>query len=83
MVRQCTCRASAAVGRSAIGIVSPATKDLHSQNLRHEGTCRLFEAGFAIEQVALVTGHKKWAMLRCYTDQKPESLHMLPASRAA
>ena len=28
------------------------------------GTSRLFEAGFAIEQVSLVTGHKDWKMLR-------------------
>lgn len=31
--------------------------DLHFHDLRHEGTSRLFEAGFSIEQVALVTGH--------------------------
>jgi integrase len=61
-------------------------KDLHFHDLRHEGTSRLFEAGFAIEQVALqalVTGHKDWKMLRRYTHLKPESLHALAASRAA
>lgn len=42
-------------------------KDLHFHDLRHEGTSRLFEAGFAIEQVSLVTGHKDWKMLRRYT----------------
>lgn len=41
--------------------------DLHFHDLRHEGTSRLFEAGFSIEQVALVTGHKDWKMLRRYT----------------
>ncbi len=41
-------------------------KDLHFHDLRHEGTSRLFEAGFAIEQVSLVTGHKDWKMLRRY-----------------
>lgn len=51
-------------------------------DLRHEGTSRLFEAGFAIEQVALVTGHKDWKMLRRYTHLKPESLHAIAASRA-
>jgi integrase len=38
--------------------------DLHFHDLRHEGTSRLFEAGFQIHQVALVTGHKDWKMLR-------------------
>jgi integrase len=38
--------------------------DLHFHDLRHEGTSRLFEAGFPIEQVSLVTGHKDWKMLR-------------------
>jgi integrase len=58
-------------------------EDLHFHDLRHEGTSRLFEAGFAIEQVSLVTGHKDWKMLRRYTHLKPESLHALAASRAA
>ena len=48
---------------------------LRFHDLRHEGTSRLFEAGFAIEQVALVTGHRDWKMLRRYTNLKPESLH--------
>jgi len=56
--------------------------DLHFHDLRHEGTSRLFEAGFSIEQVALVTGHKDWKMLRRYTHLKPEHLHGL-APRAA
>jgi integrase len=43
--------------------VEVGVKDLHFHDLRHEGTSRLFEAGFAIEQVALVTGHKDWKML--------------------
>lgn len=57
--------------------------DLHFHDLRHEGTSRLFESGFTIEQVALVTGHKDWKMLRRYTHLRPESLHALAASRAA
>jgi integrase len=56
-------------------------EDLHFHDLRHEGASRLFEAGFTIEQVALVTGHKDWKMLRRYTHLKPESLHALAASR--
>jgi hypothetical protein len=42
----------------------------------------MFEAGFRIEQVSLVAGHKDWKMLRRYTHLKPESLHDL-APRAA
>ena len=42
-------------------------EDLHFHDLRHEGTSRLFEAGLQIEQVALVTGHKDWKMLKRYT----------------
>lgn len=49
-------------------------KDLRFHDLRHEATSRLFEAGLAIEQVALVTGHRDWKMLRRYTHLKPESL---------
>lgn len=49
--------------------------DLRFHDLRHEGASRLFELGYSIEQVALVTGHKDWNMLRRYTQLKPESLH--------
>ncbi|CAB4159160.1 XerC Integrase [uncultured Caudovirales phage] len=49
--------------------------DLHFHDLRHEGTSQLFESGFSIEQVALVTGHKKWENLRRYTQLRPEDLH--------
>jgi integrase len=57
--------------------------DLHFHDLRHEGTSRLFEAGFQIQQVALVTGHKDWKMLRRYTHLRPESLHLIAAGMAA
>jgi integrase len=57
-------------------------QDLHFHDLRHEGTSRLFEAGFSIEQVALVTGHKDWKMLRRYTHLKPEGLHRTHAGKA-
>ncbi|MEZ5994698.1 MAG: site-specific integrase [Hyphomonadaceae bacterium] len=50
-------------------------KDLRFHDLRHEGTSRLFEAGLAIEQVALVTGHRDWKMLKRYTNLRPEDLH--------
>jgi integrase len=57
--------------------------NLHFHDLRHEGTSRLFEAGFSIEQVALVTGHKDWKMLRRYTHLKPEALHSIRSVRVA
>jgi integrase len=57
--------------------------DLHFHDLLHEGTSRLFEAGFSIQQVALVTGHKDWKMLRRYTHLRPESLHSSPNVVAA
>lgn len=57
--------------------------DLHFHDLRHEATSRLFEAGFTIEQVSLVTGHKDWKMLKRYTHLKPEALHAIFAARAA
>lgn len=56
-------------------------EDLHFHDLRHDGTSRLFEAEFRIEQVALVTGHKDWKMLRRYTHLRPESLHEVLARR--
>lgn len=49
--------------------------DCHWHDLRHEGICRLFEAGYEIQEVALVSGHRDWNMLRRYTHLKPESLH--------
>lgn len=55
--------------------------DLHFHDLRHEATSRLFEFEFKIQQVALVTGHKDWKMLRRYTHLRPESLHDFVARR--
>jgi integrase len=55
-------------------------EDLHFHDLRHEGTSRLFEAGFGIEQVSVVTGHKDWKMLKRYTHLTAEHLHAFAAS---
>jgi integrase len=49
--------------------------DLHFHDLRHEGVSRLFEQGYTIEQVALVSGHRDWKSLKRYTNLRPESLH--------
>lgn len=53
--------------------------DLHFHDLRHDGISRLFEAGYQIPEVAVVSGHKKWENLKRYTNLRPESLHREPA----
>jgi integrase len=40
--------------------------DLHFHDLRHEGVSRLFEAGWNIPHVALVSGHRSWSSLQRY-----------------
>ena len=54
----------------ALGIV-----DLRFHDLRHEGVSRLFEQGYRIEQVALVSGHRDWKMLKRYTQLRAVDLH--------
>ena len=49
--------------------------DLRFHDLRHEGTSRLFEMGYGIQEVAIFTGHRSWNQLRRYTQIRPESLH--------
>jgi integrase len=39
---------------------------LHFHDLRHEGISRLFEAGWDIPHVALVSGHRSWSSLQRY-----------------
>jgi len=39
--------------------------------------------GLDIPTVALLTGHKTWAMLRRYTDIKPEDVHAAVEKRRA
>jgi integrase len=65
-------RATAAIG----------VEDLHFHDLRHDGASRLFEAGWTIERVALVTGHKDWNMLRRYTQLRAEDFHRPPETDA-
>ena len=55
--------------------------DMSLHDLRHEGISRLFEAGYRIEQVALVSGHRDWAMLKRYTHVRAADLHR-PAKAA-
>src|SRR3546814_18552509 len=49
-------------------------ENLHFHDLRPEATSRLFEAGLRIEQVALVTGHPAWKMLKRYTHLPPAQI---------
>lgn len=50
--------------------------DLRYHDLRREGASRLFEAGFVIEEVAQVTGHRSLKTLwQIYTELYPRSLH--------
>lgn len=50
-------------------------EDLHFHDLRHEGVSRLFEQGYQIQEVALVSGHRDWKMLARYTQIKAKDLH--------
>ena len=51
-------------------------EDLRYHDLRREGASRLFEAGFSIEEVAQVTGHRNLNILwQVYTQLFPEKLH--------
>ena len=52
-----------------------AIQDLHFHDLRHEGVTRLFEQGYTIEQVALVSGHLDWKMLKRYVQLRAKDLH--------
>jgi integrase len=57
--------------------------DLHLHDLRHEAISRLFESGLRIEQVASISGHKSWTMLKRYTHVKAVTLHRRPEAKAA
>lgn len=63
---------SAAFGRAAAESGIP---DLHFHDLRHDGISRLFEAGYRIEEVSIVSGHRSWKNLKRYTHINPATLH--------
>lgn len=56
-------------------VAAKKVADLHFHDLRHDGCSRLFEAGYTIEQVSLVSGHRDWNMLRRYTQLRAGDLH--------
>lgn len=49
--------------------------DLRWHDLRGEAISRLFESGYGVQEVAMVSGHKSWNSLKVYTRLKPEDLH--------
>jgi len=49
--------------------------DLHWHDFRHEAITRLFEQGYQIQEVALVSGHRDWGMLRRYVQLRAKDLH--------
>ncbi|MNX20577.1 site-specific tyrosine recombinase XerC [compost metagenome] len=57
--------------------------DLHFHDMRHEAVSSLFEAGWQIPEVAVVSGHKDWRQLKRYTQIDPAGLHnkVLPVSK--
>jgi integrase len=48
--------------------------DLHWHDLRHHATSNLFERGFSIQQVQLVTLHSSWATLQRYCNMNAADL---------
>jgi integrase len=66
------------ISRDRLGIVN-----LRFHDLRREGICRLFEAGYGPQEVAAVSGHKNWAILaRVYANKfDPKMLHLGPAAK--
>lgn len=62
--------------RNAAGV-----EGLRFHDLRHDAISSMFERGYAIPEVAMVSGHKDWNQLRRYTNLKPESLHLGPVSK--
>lgn len=47
---------------------------LRFHDLRHEATSRLFERGWSIEEVSVMTGHADWRSLKRYTHLNPSDL---------
>jgi integrase len=60
--------------------LEPPIADLHFHDLRHRAAAQFFRMGLDIPRVALLTGHKTWAMLRRYTDIKPADVHATVAA---
>lgn len=49
--------------------------DLHFHDLRHHAISLLFEAGYQVHEVALISGHRDWKQLKRYTQIQAKDLH--------
>ena len=49
-------------------------EDLHFHDLRHEAVSRLFEQGFDIHDVPLISLHQSWEDLKRYANLRPETM---------
>lgn len=58
-------------------------EDLHFHDLRHEGISRLFERGYQIQEVAMVSGHRDWKSLKRYVNLRPGELVGKERARSA
>ena len=56
-------------------------RDLHLHDLRHEGISRLFDSGMQIPDVAKISGHKSWEMLRRYSKVTASGVHQRHRAR--
>lgn len=50
------------------------SEDTHFHDLRHEAISRFFELGLSLPEVATISGHKTWTMLRRYTHLSAEKI---------
>ncbi len=48
--------------------------DLHFHDLRHHGVSLLFERGYSIQEVQMISLHDSWVTLQRYTHMKPGDL---------
>ncbi|MCJ2058088.1 site-specific integrase [Methylobacterium sp. J-048] len=53
---------------------SAGIRNLRWHDLRHEGISRHFEHGLSVPEVAMISGHRDYQMLRRYTHIKPENV---------
>ncbi len=71
----CTANSVSANFTRACQNAEPPILDLHFHDLRHKAAASFFRMGLDIPQVALLTGHKTWAMLRRYTKITAADVH--------
>lgn len=72
---KCRANSVSAAFTRACQNVEPPIVDLHFHDLRHRAAAAFFRMGLSIPQVALLTGHKTWAMLRRYTKITANDVH--------